>query len=124
MTDYEMTSIVLIAVVTIGLSIYDVLPATNEVDADTLSAIMHLWSRQWWIIPFIWSVLAGHWFGGHPVEIASAWPILLWLTWALFVVNLGTRHVEFPWWFYLAVHVLGWFVGHFLWSQADQPTLA
>jgi hypothetical protein len=44
--DYETTSIVLIVVVTLGLAVYDVLPATNEIDADTLSAIMHLWTGR------------------------------------------------------------------------------
>jgi len=122
--DYTLASTILIIAVTVGLSAYDLLPAFNSVSRDTLSAVLYTWSRDWWIIAYVWGVLGGHFFGGHAQ--ATTTPVqdtylTFWFMWVLMIVNVA--HVKEQWpllptWCYLTLIMIGVLSGHFFWSQA------
>lgn len=53
---------ILIAIVVIGLCLYDVFPYLSAEKGDTLSEVIAQTSSHWWAAPFVFGVLAGHWF--------------------------------------------------------------
>jgi hypothetical protein len=120
---YQTVTVVLIVAVSIGLSAYDVLPATNAVDGDTISEVIRRWGREWVVLPYIWGGLGGHFWAGYPHQTWTAGEelrITLWSMWMVFVLNLGIRQYvrDWPWWAFLLAMMVGAVVFSFTWSQA------
>lgn len=120
---YQTVTVILIATVSIGLSAYDVLPATNAVDGDTISEVIRRWGREWIVLPYIWGGLGGHFWAGSPHHIwtgADQLRVTVWSMWMVFVLNLGLRQQvrDWPWWAFLIAMMGGALVFSFTWSQA------
>jgi hypothetical protein len=117
---HHTVTIIAIAFATVGLSAWDVVPATNSVSGDTISEMLRAWSRSWLVIPYVWGLLAGHFFlGTTAVEHDAGTTISLWTVWVVFVVSLyawqsgyeGNVYVQ------LALLAAGTAVGHVFWTQ-------
>jgi hypothetical protein len=116
-------SVILIAVATFGLSLWDLVPALNSVDGDTISRIIRAWSREWPILAYLWGLLGGHFFLGYSEALTNPRGDLyltLWVTWAAFILNLWYRSndVEPNVYIFAVAITLGLLVGSFFWSQA------
>jgi len=115
--------------VTLGASTYTAIMAGNDTAGDTISAVLRTVSRDWWIVAWLWGLLAGHWFLGHGQALTSPYfdsVLVIWLTWILFVLNLGhffEGWTALPTWAYALLLALGTATGHFLWSQGGAHPL-
>lgn len=117
--NYQAISAALIIIVTLGLSAYDLVPALNETPGDTISAVLRQWSREWYVLAYLWGVLGGHFFAGDPNPLLGAGlGLTIWTVWILLIVNLGTRSADLPSWVYILLMIVGILAGHFFWSQA------
>ncbi len=57
-----------IIISTVLIAGYDLLPALNNLEGDTISEILRDWAPRWPVVPSAFSVLIGHWFV-HPKSI-------------------------------------------------------
>jgi hypothetical protein len=120
---YQTISAILIAIVTVGLSAYDLLPALNETPGDTISAVIRSWAKEWAVVPYIWGVLGGHFFLGYPQAITDPTGdlyITMFSIWSMFLASLVMRSygTEVSVWIRLLVMAVGVLMGSFFWSQA------
>jgi len=102
---------------------YDVIVATNDIQGDTISAVLRRWGRDMPVVVYIWGVLGGHFWAGSEALSMSAGDelrITLWSMWMGLILSLWWYHTgrTLTWWGALLVVNIGLLVGHFLWSQA------
>lgn len=118
-----------IIVVALGASTWTAVAAANGVPGDTVSAVLRRASRDWWVLAYVWGLLAGHWFLGHPHAVTTPGAdtrLVLWLSWAIFVLNAAHFRLDWPdvpVWGYALLLGLGTACGHFLWSQGGAHPL-
>lgn len=120
---YATLTPILIIVVTLSMTIYNIFPVLSPEDGDTISAILHEWSREWVVLSYLWGLLGGHWFLGYYRALTTPQGDLvltLFSLWAVFVANVVLRayEVETPTWGHVVALVVGVIIGHFFWSQA------
>jgi len=95
----------ILCVVTIAvLSAVDIWLAVNRHPEDTISVIMRRWSSRWFVMPWAWGVLGGHFFGPELPGLPD-WTALGLIPMALAMTYLGWARV-------VRVPVEG---GHMLW---------
>ena len=115
---FRKTTIYIIAVVAIGSLIYDILPAINAIDGDTISEV----SRDYhevgglWILPYYTSVLLGHlWITSEEIRYKIIRNIFLLITLLLTAyVNLTIPSMFLHW--YVTIPA-GMLTGALLWPQ-------
>lgn len=107
--------------VIIGIIIFvDLYLAFNEIEGDTISEVIKEWAyRHFFVLSWVWGVLAGHLFltsdkylFSQPVSIL----VLLGLTLALLLFGLLTRGVMSVQ-LQLVLLILGTVAGYLLWPQ-------
>jgi len=120
---YQTASTILIVAVTVGLSVYDLLPALSEEPGDTISAVLRRWSREWPVLAYLWTMLGAHFFLGHPAYVTGTArgdaAVLVLTSWGLLIANVAARdYVEsFPLWVFAVLMLAGLPMGHFFWTQ-------
>lgn len=75
--NYRKLTMVLIGVVFIGLSLYDLLPAVSHTRGDTISETIRDYAGRYWTIPWVLGVLMGHFFFNVEKGIARWRTIIL-----------------------------------------------
>lgn len=116
------TTIIIIVTVTASLIGWDIYVATNNIPdrLDTISGRIRIWAISTPVIPWIWCILAGHFF--RPlVFIGLVKPItgvilLAFITWSLMVTGLALRSkgIVIPPW---TICLPAFLAGAILWSQ-------
>ena len=56
----------LLVVFIVVLGVWDIAVYTNDVRDDTISELIRDLSHDWWILPFTFMGVAGHFFWNHP----------------------------------------------------------
>lgn len=120
----QLTSAALIVLVTLILSLYDIVPAVNDARGDTISEVLRQWSRDWPVLAYMWGVLGGHWFLGHAAYVTGSQrgdaALLVLSGWAALILCVGLQ--DYTERLGLGVHaaflLAGIAAGHFLWTQA------
>ncbi len=99
---------------TLGIIAWDIFLAADKRKRNTISAMIAGASETWWIIPYAWGVLGGHWFVSKSLDVP------VWLTGSSLVVAgvvvlvLNLKRVRLPAWVAAAI---GFVHGGLLWSQ-------
>lgn len=101
--------------VLIGIDIY---LALDGIPGNTWSQYLRTWSMQTPLVPWVWSILLGHWF--HPdsskplLGQPSSVVLLLWISVLLGLSGLVVRHYGYsiPSW---CVIIAGFLAGAWLW---------
>jgi hypothetical protein len=115
-------SVVFIVIATFGLSLWDLIPALNNVDGDTISRIIRAWSREWPILAYLWGLLGGHFFLGYSKTVISPSGdiyFIFWITWGMFILNLWYRNnnIEPKVYIFTVAIIIGLVIGNFFWTQ-------
>lgn len=66
----------LIWIVSAVVILYDLIPAFNRTDGDTISEQMRAATARFWVAPLAWGVLGGHWWA-PPLDSPSWGPAML-----------------------------------------------
>jgi hypothetical protein len=119
-------TIVVMAVATVGLIIWDIIVATNNIpnNVDTISGRMKIWGKKALLLPWAWAVLYGHFFGpirgGQLMSSKVSVPILIFISWVVVLagIELRARGLSITNWpiFFIILN-LGALAGAFLWPQ-------
>lgn len=121
-----MITVGLIALVTVGLIVWDIIVATNNIPngLDTISGRMKAWGKQTLLLPWLWAGLYGHFWGpikaGQLMPMKVSLPILIFLTWGVTIVGIWCRQNGITintWPVFLLVLNLGAIAGACLWPQ-------
>ena len=115
--NYSRVSEALIVIITVAVVGYDLLPALNDVNDDTISERMRLLTERWWCMPAAWSVLAGHFWGPfpEPVVAGGGWVLLAIGVLSLVVCALRLVSIGEPLVWTLLCH-WGFWAGALLWA--------
>ena len=115
--NYSRISEALIVITTVVIVGYDLLPALNDVNDDTISERIRLLTERWWCLPAMWSVLAGHWWGPFhaPVVTHGGWMLAALGVLALFACALGPWRMTSPISWTLLCH-WGFWAGALMWA--------
>ncbi len=117
----------LIALVTVGLIIWDIIVATNKIPngIDTISGRMKAWGKQALILPWAWAMLYGHFWG--PLKINQLIPHkigifgLVVVAWGVLLASIYCRQhgvtISSSWLTFLFVLNFGALCGALLWAQ-------
>ena len=115
---------ILIVIVTVGLAAYDIIPASNSVDGDTISEVLRHWGEEFrLVLSYTWGGLGAHFWSGYPgvgLDTTGELALTFWTMWAALVLNLGLRGWVrlWDWWVPIPVMLFGALVFSFTWSQA------
>jgi hypothetical protein len=109
--------------VVVGLIGWDIVVAANKIpnSVDTISGRMRIWGSKTLLIPWVWIVLFGHFYGPktHLMQHKISIPILLVLTAIVVFVgtlmNKGETTVSWP--LFLVILNVGAIAGAVLWPQ-------
>lgn len=102
---------------------YDLIPAFNAVEGDTISEVLSEWAPRWPVVPSVFSVLIGHWFI-HPSRVRRPkWgpPVLVLI--ALLMCLLSILSLYTGGWLYVPAWIPSatmWTLGCTLW-KLDKP---
>ena len=100
--------------VTVALIVWDVFLAADRQRGNTISEIISKASKKWWVCPYAWGVLGGHWFLNTPFDIPQ-WVTIASLTLALGGgIVAGAYGTRVPRWIALGV---GFVHGWLIWGQ-------
>lgn len=109
---------VIIVCVLVGVIVYDLWPALNQHDDDTVSEqIRILTAMRWWCFPFGAAVLAGHFWGPleAPIFSGAGWVMLAIGLVALALCVFRVVHISNPaYWGHLMLS--GYTLGSLLWA--------
>ena len=116
----------LMLLVTVGLIVWDIIVATNNVpnSIDTISGRMKIWGKKSLILPWAWAMLYGHFWGplrsGQVLSAKTGVPILILVSWGVFLLSvyLHKQGITISSWlmFFLILNI-GALAGAFLWPQ-------
>lgn len=104
---------------------YDLWPALNTIDGDTISEILRDWAPQWPIVPTAVSVLMGHWFI-HPSFVKRPkWGPFFLIGFAVFLCLLSLVSFFTTGWLYVPAWIPAlsmWTLGCTLW-KLEKPNV-
>lgn len=117
----------LMAVVTVGLIVWDIIVAVNNIpnSLDTISGRMKAYGKQALILPWAWAVLFGHFWGpiksGQLMSMRTSMPILIFSTWIVLILSIYLRQIDVSitssWILFFLILNIGAFFGAILWPQ-------
>lgn len=120
-------TVALIGIVTVGLIVWDIYVAINKVpnSLDTISGRMRDWGKQAIILPFLWAMLFGHFWGpirpGDIVEPKTGIALLVFTGWGVLLAGMVLRNyginVNNSWILFLLILNFGALAGACLWPQ-------
>ena len=100
--------------------VVDLFLAFNETEGDTISNVLRDWAyRQFFVLTWVWGVLAGHLFltNANPIFAPSvSILVLLGLTLVLFLAGFFYKTLGVP--VHAALLVVGAVAGYLLWPQS------
>ena len=120
-------TVMIMVVVTIGLIVWDIVVATNKIpnSIDTISGRMKAWGKTTILLPWLWAILYGHFWG--PIKLGQLMPsktgiaLLVFLTWCVLLTGVAMRQhniaVTSSWLVFFLVLNVGAIAGAFLWPQ-------
>lgn len=120
-----LVTIIVIAVATAGLVVWDIIAATNSTPntVDTISGRMRIWGKKTLLLPWAWAVLFGHFWAPkvHLMPHKVSVPILMVLTGIVVVAGIFLRGdgetTITSWPLFFAILNLGAVAGALLWPQ-------
>lgn len=114
--DYKWPTVVIVLVSTVGLIVYDIIPAISRPLGDTISEVLRDWSYRYWVIPLAFGVLNGHWFGPavQPVQ-HGFWFLIGFGILSLIMGYFNIGHFDPSNWWILVF--LGFIMGATFWAQ-------
>ncbi len=108
---------VMIVVTVMVISTWTAIMASNDSPGDTISEAMRSWAGRWWVIPFAWAALFGHWFG----PCVPAW-MPIWSGWVLagmgvlmFGLCAADTYRVTSWWVWWLMGIWGAALGALCW---------
>jgi hypothetical protein len=66
--DLRRLTAVLLGGAAVLLGVYDVVVAYNDVQGDTISELVRDLSHSWYLLPYLFGVVTGHFFWNRPAE--------------------------------------------------------
>lgn len=119
-----LTTAVFILCVTLMIVGLDVVWATDSIDGNTVSRVLRNWGLTLPVVPYIWGVLSGHFWGGFEIlDQSSVWElkVTIWTMWVALLPSFyfHSNNIELPWWGAWLVLNLGFFIGSLTWTQVN-----